>query len=88
MKQDRIGERLVYEFRLNEVGHAQIQDRYGWSQASQLADLACHDEIVLVQPLDLVGLQRDGGVTPAETDVGMVALFLSQSADPSTNPSD
>lgn len=59
----------------------QIQDRFGWSQASQFADLACHYEIVLVQPLDLVRLQRDGGVTPAETDVGMVALFLSKSAD-------
>src|SRR5258707_4524718 len=34
-------------------------------------DFAGHDEIVLVQSLDLFGAQRDGRVTPAKTDVGV-----------------
>ena len=43
-------------------------------------DLARHDKIVLVQPLDLLGAQRDGRVAPAEADIGMVAFCLSQVA--------
>ena len=34
-------------------------------------DLGRHDEIVLVQSLDLLSAQGDGRVTPAETDVGV-----------------
>jgi hypothetical protein len=37
-------------------------------------NLARHDKIVLVQSLDLLGAQRDGRVTPAEADVGMMDL--------------
>src|SRR6516162_1629093 len=33
-------------------------------------DLARHDKIVLVQPFDLLGAQRNGCVTPAEADIG------------------
>src|SRR4051812_43120852 len=37
-----------------------------------------HDEIVLVQALDLVGVKRHGGVAPAEGDVRLMALSLGQ----------
>src|SRR5262245_37241558 len=45
-------------------------------------DLARHDEIVLVQPLDLLGAQGDGRVTPAEADIGVMAFGLGELADP------
>ena len=44
-------------------------------------DLACHDKIVLVQSLNLLGAQRDGRVTPAEADIGVVSFGFSQVAD-------
>jgi hypothetical protein len=44
-------------------------------------DFAGHDEIVLVQSLDLFGAQRDGLVTPAETDVGMMSFGFGKLAD-------
>src|SRR5215472_12299724 len=44
-------------------------------------DLARHDEIVLVQSLDLLGAQRDGRITPAEADIGVVSFGFSQVAD-------
>ena len=37
-------------------------------------NLGGHDEIVLVQPLDLLGLQRDRGIAPTEADIRMMAL--------------
>src|SRR3954447_13012560 len=40
--------------------------------------LRCHDEIVLVQALDLVGVKRHGRVAPAEGDVRVMALSLGQ----------
>src|SRR5262245_22935563 len=43
--------------------------------------LGRHDEIVLVQPLDLLRLQRKGSVAPPEADVGTVALLLGEFAD-------
>jgi hypothetical protein len=45
----------------------------------QLIDLGRHNEIVLVQALDLVQLDR--AVAPAEADVGVVALRLGKGAD-------
>jgi len=45
-------------------------------------DLARHDEVVLVQSLDLLGAQGDGGVTPAEADIGVMAFGLGKLADP------
>ena len=33
-----------------------------------------HDEIVLMQSLDLLGLQRDCSIAPAEADIRMMAL--------------
>src|SRR6266699_390302 len=33
-----------------------------------------HDEIVLMQSLDLLGLQRDRGIAPTEADVRMMAF--------------
>src|SRR5215471_15912013 len=44
-------------------------------------DLARHDKIVLVQSLDLLGAQRDGRVTPAEADIGMMSFGFSQVTD-------
>jgi hypothetical protein len=44
-------------------------------------DLARHDEIVLVQSLDLLGAQGDGRVTPAEADVGVMAFGLGKLTD-------
>ncbi len=41
-------------------------------------DLACHDKVVLVQSLDLLGAQRDGRVAPAEADIGVMAFGFSQ----------
>src|SRR5215467_10901280 len=43
-------------------------------------DLAGHNKIVLVQPLNLLGAQRDGRVTPPEAYVRMVPLDFSQLA--------
>ena len=44
-------------------------------------DLARHDKIILVQPLDLLGAQRDGRVTPAEADIRMMTFGFSQITD-------
>ena len=46
-----------------------------------LINLARHEKIVLVQPLDLLGAQRDGRVTPAEADIGVMTLGFSQVTD-------
>src|SRR5271165_3854598 len=37
-------------------------------------ELCRHDEVVLVQTLDLLGVQRDRGVAPAKPDLGMMSL--------------
>src|SRR6266481_1142432 len=44
-------------------------------------DLARHDEIVLVQSLDLLRAQRNGRVTPAEADVGVMSFGFGKLAD-------
>ena len=41
-------------------------------------DLARHDKIVLVQSLDFLSAKRNGRVTPAETDIGVMAFGFSQ----------
>ena len=44
-------------------------------RASEYAvDLGGHDEIVLMQTLDLLGLQRDRRIAPTEADVRMMAF--------------
>src|SRR5207302_4280364 len=56
----------------------------GWSRTRPIGhavDLARHDEIILVQSLDLLGAQRDGRATPAETDIGVMAFGLGELAD-------
>src|SRR5262249_14182144 len=45
-------------------------------------DLARHDEVVLVQSLDLLGGERDGRVTPAEADIRVMAFGLGEFPDP------
>src|SRR6478672_100282 len=44
-------------------------------------DLCRHDEIVLVETLDLLGAQRHGPIAPAEADVGMVTFRLRKLAN-------
>ena len=44
-------------------------------------DLARHDKIVLVQPLDFFSMQRDRRVTPTEADIGVMAFSFGQVAD-------
>jgi hypothetical protein len=36
--------------------------------------LAGHYEVVLVQPINLLGLQRDSRVAPTKSDIGMMAF--------------
>src|SRR5438105_3870696 len=52
------------------------------TNSRQPVDLARHDEIVLVQAFDLLGLQRYRRIAPAEVDVGVVALGFGELADP------
>src|SRR5258708_13200070 len=49
-------------------------------------DLARHDEIVLVQSLDLLRAQRNGRVTPAEADVGVTPSTLLTLSTPPPEP--
>ena len=44
-------------------------------------NLARHDKIVCVQSLDLLAAQRDGRVTPAEADIGMMTFGFIQVTD-------
>src|SRR5262245_110495 len=46
--------------------------------ACQLVELYRHDEIVLVQTLDLLGAQRDRGIAPPEANIRMMELRLSE----------
>jgi hypothetical protein len=39
-----------------------------------LVYLAGHYEVVLMQPLNLLGLQRDSRIAPTKTDIGMMAF--------------
>ena len=45
-------------------------------------DLARHDEVVLVQSLDLLGGERHARVTPAEADIGVMTFGLGELPDP------
>jgi hypothetical protein len=45
---------------------------------SELIQLRRHYKVVLVQALDLLRLQRDRRVSPAEADVGMVTFGFRQ----------
>src|SRR5215813_11115626 len=44
-------------------------------------DLARHDKIILVQSLNLLGAQRDGRVTPAKAEIGVMPFGFSQVTD-------
>src|SRR6202011_1639313 len=43
--------------------------------------LGRQNEVVLMQPFDLLRAQRNGGITPAEGDVGVLTFRLGQLAD-------
>jgi hypothetical protein len=45
-----------------------------WLSCEYTVNLGGHNEIVLMQPLDLLGLQRDRGITPTEADIRMMAF--------------
>jgi hypothetical protein len=52
-----------------------MRPNFSRGRASEYAvDLGGHDEIVLMQPLDLLGLQRDRRIAPTEADVWMMAF--------------
>ena len=44
-------------------------------------DFRSHDEVVLVETLDLLGAQRHRRIAPAEADIGMVAFGLRELAN-------
>ena len=51
-------------------------------RASEYAvNLGGHDEVVLMQSLDLLGLQRDRRVAPTEADIRMMAFSFREFAD-------
>jgi hypothetical protein len=45
-----------------------------WRAREYAINFGGHDEIVLMQSLDLFGLQRDRGITPTEADIRMMAF--------------
>ena len=58
----------------SKAGLAQ-SDVMDCERASEYAvDLGGHDEVVLMQPLDLLGLERDRRIAPTEADVWMMAF--------------
>jgi hypothetical protein len=50
-------------------------------QRINIVDLRGHYEIILVQTLDLLCLQRDRRITPAETYIGMMAFSFRKLAN-------
>src|SRR5262245_33337367 len=46
----------------------------------EIVELGGHDEVVLVQALDLLGLQRDRSISPTEAQLRVVALGLGELA--------
>jgi hypothetical protein len=44
-------------------------------------DLACHDQIVLVQSFDFIGAQENRYITPTETYIRVMALGFGELAD-------
>jgi len=46
-----------------------------------LIDLRRHDEVAFREAIDCVCPEGDGGLTPAEQDVGMMTLFFGQRPD-------
>src|SRR5205823_6565588 len=53
----------------------------GSRRRGERVHLGGHDEVVLVQPLDLVRVEDDAAVAPAEADVGVMALRLGDRGD-------
>jgi len=48
------------------------------SASEYAVDLHCHDEVVLMQSLDLLSLQRDRRFAPTEVDIRMMAFSFSE----------
>ena len=58
------GCKLQYNYTVSRRGRAR----------EYAVNLGGHDEIVLMQSLDLLGLQRDRGIAPTEADIRMMAF--------------
>src|SRR5262249_17439879 len=52
------------------------------ARLSQTVDLRRHNEIVLVEAIDLLGMQRHRRIAPTKTYVGMVAFGLCKLPQP------
>src|SRR5271169_4410279 len=62
-------------YRKSGASYRTSRTRSPRGRASEYAvDLGSHDEVVLMQSLDLLGLQRDRRITPTEADVRMMAF--------------
>ena len=60
---------------LSLVGEQRPGTRSRRGRASEyVVNLCGHDEVVLVQSLDLLGLQRDRRIAPSEADIRMMAF--------------
>ena len=44
------------------------------SASEYAVDLGCHDEVVLMQALDLLGQRQDRRIAPTEADIRMMAF--------------
>src|SRR5712671_320178 len=62
----------------HKVGVVRLSGRL---QGRYPINLARHDEIIFVQSFDLLGRQRDGCVTPAETEIGVMTFGLCKLPD-------
>jgi hypothetical protein len=70
--------------RRSQQSYARSRPSSSWSlnrPIDHAVGLARHDEIILVQSLDLLGAQRNGRATPAETAIGVMAFALGELAD-------
>jgi hypothetical protein len=55
------------------LSFGQCSSRHGHAR-EYAVNLGGHDEIVLMQSLDFLGLQRDRGIAPTEADIRMMAF--------------
>src|SRR5580704_4771929 len=64
-------------YRKSGASYRTSRTRSPRGRASEYAvDLGSHDEVVLMQSLDLLGLQRDRRIAPAEANIRMMAFGL------------
>ena len=59
-----------------------IASRRRYVTAGKLVNLGRHDEIILMQSINLLGLQRYRGLAPAKSNIRVVTFGLSELTDP------